>query len=247
MLNIDEKELRQLLVEDRKSYIETSQSDGIGEAISGFSLIISYWLGDFSKISPILGASAWIFAIAILLYGIYKFYKVKRRFYSAKNLYEEICELDDSYEHPFNILLLKSNKKDGRYLLYHNKRWRTYHFPNYKASTTPYDEKTEKGNALKSFMDSFDISDKEQITISKIGDIYDRKYSVGDKTYKKFHFYFYQVETNHQFPNHWWISSFSYNGKKYVWYTLDKMYKKRSIKRTNERVLDFVRNNLEPS
>lgn len=250
MLQVDINELRKLIMEERKKYIETPKLDGTGEMISGLSLIITLLLADFSHLqsqfATVFQIIAWVVTLTIFIRGMFLFIKGKRFFYSAKNLFDEICELDNSFEHPFNIMVLKSSNGEGKYLLFQNKRWKSLHFPNYKVKSLPRSEEEEQEYIQKSFADDIG-ADCTDITVEYIGDIYDRKFSVGDRVYKKFHFYFYQVTTAYNFPQYKFknqLRSFRYNGKKYKWYTLDQMYNTRSIVKTNIKVLDFVRNHF---
>lgn len=250
MLKIDKNELRKLLLEDRKKYIESPRLYGISEIISGISLGITIFLGDYSKLTfvnqYIFQFVVWIICIVLLLCGIYLLVHSLRNRYTAENLFSEICEIDHSVEHAFNLVLINEEtaKKDGKYLLYKNYRWKCFHFLSYKVKRTPYDTDYEKREIVNSIQNDVGIIESEILEIQFIGDLIDKKFSEGDKIYKKFHFYLYGVITNHKFKKTIFkkTSSFRYNGKKYKWYSIDQMYKNNRMKKTNKKVLDYVRN-----
>ena len=252
MLNIDENDLCILIKEERKKYIERPKLYGLGEVLSGISLLITILLGDYSQIpfSEYFKFFFLILSLVVLGYGILITVKNLKDKFNTDDLYNEILELDSHKEHAFNIVLVKSNKNDGKYLLYLNRRWKCYHFISYKVQNAkPYDCVSEQKRIQESLKTDIGLADKE-MKIIYINDFISRKYSVGDHFIKKFHFYFYEVTTSHQFPQSRFFnkqSSFYNNGKKYRWYTIDQMNKIPSIKKTNLDVLDHVRNNCSIS
>ena len=85
----------------------------------------------------------------------------------------------------------------------------------------------------------------ESIAIEYIGNEISNKCSVPNKIEKKYNFYFFiianiilQFDKKH---------IFQFNGKKYCWKTLDKMYSSKNIVKKNKDVLDFVRKKCEIS
>lgn len=249
MLKIDKNELRKLIMEDRKKDIESPKYEGIGEIISAVSIGVSLVLGDFSKVKftnpVILQLILWAICIVICSYGVRLFIKSVLNSFSAEKLFDEICDIDSDVEHPFNLVLIKSDQKDGKYLLFKNQRWKCFHFPSYKVQSIPYNKDIEQSNITNMIVNDIGITISEILKIQYIGDIIDKKFSQGDKMFKRFHFYFYEVTTSHNFHKiHPFNtpSSFWFNGKKYKWYTLDQMYNDKNIIKTNKNVLDFVRN-----
>lgn len=101
MLHIDEKQLR-LLLEERKKFFERPRYEGLGEIISGISMMITLILSDFSDLTLFnpfyLEIVVWGVSIAVLVYGIYIFIKSIIAPYSINN-----------YIVKYQILILKWN------------------------------------------------------------------------------------------------------------------------------------------
>lgn len=246
MLHIDEDKLKLLLL-NKKTRIETPKYSGIGEIISGISIIITLCLSDYSQISIInplyFKISAWLIAIGILIYGTIMLVKSILNFYSIDKLYSEIADLDPQIEKPFNILLIKSNIKSGKYLLFKNERWNCWFFPTYLCSNDLFslvEEIPYIKNCLKR-----DLGLSQNLNIEYIGSHISNKYSFSDKKYKKYHFYYFIIEYINLNINKKYI--FNLNGKKYCWKTLDKMYASKNFVKKNKDVLDYVRQKCDIS
>lgn len=239
MLNIDETQLR-LLLERKRKILEKQKYDGLGEIISSLSLMVTLVLSDFSHLTIInplyFKIFAWGISLAILAYGIYTFIK-SIDVYSVDQLYSEIADIDPKIEHPFNIVVIRDNYENGKYLVFRSKRWKCWLFPNYHC----LNETFSKVKELKYIKECIkrDLRMSEEIEFKYIGNEISEKYSVGDKVIKKYNFHYFQA-TNIaiDFNNK---RTFHYNGKEYCWKTLDQMYSDKDIVKKNKDVLDYVR------
>ncbi len=244
MLNIDESKLEILLL-NRKKRIENPKYNGIGEIVSSISIMITLCLSDYKQVSimkPLhFKIGAWILACGILLFGIYTFVKSVVNFYSIDTLYKEITDLDPNIEHPFNIILIKNNEKSGKYLLFKSKRWSCWLFPNYHCLKN-FNQEEEIINIKKYLKRDLNIS--ENVTVKYIGNEISSKFSVPDKIEKKYNFHYFVV-TNINFLQFDKKRKFRFNGKKYCWKTLDKMYANKNMLKKNSDVLDYVRRKCE--
>lgn len=238
MLQIDEKDLK-LYLEKNKKKIESGKIKGIVDAFSGFSLIVTLSSGDFSGITifpPIyFEIFAWTFAIAFMVYGIAKFIFSKINGIKIVQIYESIEKLDMKKRHEFVIILKKNSSVKGEYLLSYSPRWKCKLFPDYKINDKFDSDDTEK---VSSFIKGFLNWDINPNMIRYIGCLNSEKYSVGNKITKKYYFHFYMTTIDTLQTK---SKPFKYNGKKFYWLTLDKMYKNKNIVNKNADVLDFIR------
>lgn len=236
MIHIEENQLK-LLLEKKRKNLEKPRFDGIGEIISGISLMTTLVLSDFKNftiMNPLYyKIIMWGISIIILLYGVYTFIK-SFNFYSVEQLYSEIADLDPKMEHSFNIIVIKDN---GRYLVIKNKRWKCWLFPNYHCLNANF-SKTKELQYVKECMKR-DFNLKGDTEIVYLGNKISDKYSVGDKVRKKYNFHYFEIKNIGLFLDD--KKSFKYNGKKYCWMTLDKMYSNKNIVKKNNDVLDYVR------
>lgn len=239
MLNIDENQLK-LLLERKRKRLEKRKYDGLGEIISSISLMITLMLSDFTHLTIIkplyFKIIAWGISIAVLAYGIYTFIK-SIEIYSVDQLYSEISDLDPKIEHPFNIVVIRDNHKNGKYLVFKSKRWNCWLFPNYHCLNETFSKAKELRYVKECIKRDLNLS--EEIDFKYIGNKISEKYSVGDKVRKKYNFYYFQatnvvIEFNNK-------RTFHCNGKRYCWKTLDEMYSDKNIVKKNKDVLDYVR------
>lgn len=243
MLIIEKEKLKILLLR-RKREIERPKYSGIAEMISGVSIIFTLCLSDVTKItimSPMLfQIISWTIAIIVLVFGVFLFGKSVIKRYTIDNLFDEILDLDSDIEHPFDIVILKDSDKTGRYLLFRSRRWRCWLFPNYHCLDGPYDQEAEIIHVRECIKRDLGLSGiGEDIEVIYIGNKISNKYSVGDKVEKKYNFHFFWVKNFKMEDNGKRI--FRFNGKKYQWKTLDKMYANKNIVKKNKDVLDYVR------
>ena len=171
-----------------------------------------------------------------MTYGIYTFIK-SIKISSVDQLYSEIADIDPKIEHPFNIVVIRDSRENGKYLVFKSKRWNCWLFPNYHCLNAIF----SKAKELKYITECIkrDLKISEEIEFKYIGNNISEKYSVGDKVRKKYNFHYFQA-TNIaiDFNNK---RTFHCNGKKYCWKTLDQMYSDKNIIKKNKDVLDYVR------
>lgn len=248
MLNIDEKTVK-LFLNQNKSKIETKNFSGIGEIVSGLSLGITLLCSDIKNIpyiSPLYFEMAiWIITTAVFFAGVIQLVHGLSNRYTVDDLYNELVELDSGREHVFNIILLKNNTHEGKYLLFNSKRWKCKLFPNYHALSDPYNVDNESLRIKEAFASDVGVS-KERIETTYLGKINSRKYSFGDKVNKQyvFHFFSISIATQVYDNNFKQKGSFRCNGKKFSWMTLDQMFANKNIMKKNSDVLNFVRNSM---
>lgn len=242
MIKLEEHKLRSFLL-NRKEKIGIKKYSGVGEIISGLSLIVTILCSDFKKILFIKALYfeivSWIIAIIVLGVGIIIFVSSICNTYTTEDLYNELMELDEDKINAYNIILLKNNQADGKYLLFYSQRWKCNLFLNYKAlNSNNYNIKDEIDNIAKLFSNdtgiSCNISD-----IEYLDKLDSKKFSFGDKVEKQYIFYFYTI--NIQVSANMQNLKFCCNGNKYCWMTLNEMYKNKNIIKKNADVLDFIR------
>ncbi len=237
-MQIDDKDLK-LYLEENKKKIEDGKNTGIVDVFSGFSLIVTLLSGDFSCItlfSPIyFEIFAWLIAIMFIIYGTVKFIHSKKNRIKIADIYESIEKLDVNERHEFVIILIQNCRAKGEYLLSYSPRWKCKLFLDYKINGEFDPDDTD---TISSFIKNFLNWDINPETINYLGNFNSEKYSFGDKITKKYLFHIYKTTMDRQGSK---FKSFRYNGKKFSWMTLDKMYKNRNIFKKNKDVLDFIR------
>lgn len=240
MINIDENQLKLLLVKKKKN-IEKSKLEGIGEVISSISLGITLALSDFNHVTmmkPIYFAiGAWLITIFIFIYGIKELTQNFKDRYPVEQLYNDIINLDSEKEHLFNLIVVRNHYNKGKYLVFKNVRWKCWHFPNYHCLNEEVDIDKEKENIKIRLQRDLEIHGN--IDLKYIGNERSNKYSFGDCVNKNYNFYYFEVtdimlECMRK-------NTFKCNGKKYSWKTLDQIYSDKNIVKKNKDVLDFVR------
>lgn len=246
MLNIDEDQLK-LLLEKKRKKLERPKYSGIGEIISGISIIITLSLADFSYVEfmkPLhFKILSWITSIIILVYGIYVFVKSIVDSFTTTQLYNEIANLDPLNEHPFNIIIVRDNNRGGKYLVFRSKRWSCWLFPNYHCLNGIFSKTKELKNIKERLSRDLNISD--EIHIKYLGNEISEKFSISDKVSKRYNFHYFQVadvviECGKR-------NTFYCNGKRYCWKTLDQLYSNKNILKKNKDVLDFIRHMCDVS
>ncbi|MCH5186882.1 MAG: hypothetical protein J1F63_00660 [Oscillospiraceae bacterium] len=246
MLSI-EKESLKLYLERNRNIFESKIISGVGEIISGISLTITLVCSEIKQQVLFLSPGAfriilWIVTSLILLWGMVQSIISIKSHRTVESIYNDIEELgkSDGKSHIFNMVLLKSDKSDGKFLLYKDVRWRCELFPNYKVLDEDYIIDKEKTNVLSKFSSDTGIS-KTKLKIQYVGEFTNTKYSVGDKVNKTYIFHFYILTAKPL--DEQYTHAFSYNGKQYKWKTLNEMYKSKNIKKKNRDVLDYIRSN----
>ena len=242
MINIEESILKEFLL-NRRDKIGVRKYSGIGEIVSGFSLIITLLCSDFNEGSFIsthcFELLSWIIAVAILAVGLRRLIRSICNSYDTESLYNELVGLDENRVNEYNIVLIKNNQLDGRYLLFYSQRWKCKLFLNYKVQNSGNYNVSNEINSIATKL-SVDTGIKcSGLDISYYGELESRKFSYGDKVEKKYKFYFYFVKT--EIPVNMQRTEFSCNGNKFFWMSLNDMYTNKNIVKKNSDVLDFIR------
>lgn len=239
MITIESEDLKKLL-ESNKGIIERPLFTGIGEIVSGISLILTLGTSHFENI-PFFRTSffyclMFFVAIVIIFTGGYSLFVSCKSRQSVGRLFSSIQELDVNHIHVVNIVLFKNSPQDGKYLLKKNKAWKCDLFPSYNTQSSTYDIEKEKVRISNSFSKDIGI---DNLSIDYLGALEKHiKICAGENTPYRYEFHFYRVDfvQSDERLN----KGFSYNGNKYVWKSLDGMLKNKNIMKKNSDVVQFV-------
>lgn len=243
MINVNENEVKELL-NSKKIYIETPKYYGVGEIVSGGSLIITLLSSEFKDISFInsiyFECVIYLISLVILIIGIYKFINSLTSEETVDRIYNEILELDVKHIHQVNIVLFKNTLSKGKYLLIKNKEWSCELFPSYNAITDQYDVSKELIYVKQNFSRDFGVHEKF-LKLSYLGDMEPHlKVCAGTNIQYRYLFHFYNVDLS--ITDKRINQNFKHNGHKYTWKTLDQMIENKNIMRKNRDVVEYVAN-----
>lgn len=235
-----ENEQLKLYLQQRKKMIEFKKFSGIGEIISGISLIITLLCSDFKD--SIIHAQAiniifFIISFSILGYGVFMLINSLFNYFTIEICYRDICELDQKSKHRQNIIVMTDNSEKGRYLLVYNLPWKCYLFPSYIGKVSNSEDQ-EISHFKPLFNKSIGVK-SNIIELNPIGTLNSRKINYAEKSYMNYEFHFYKVKVN-KLDKVFNKKRFKYNGKKFIWMTLDEMYKSRNIMKKNKDVVVFI-------
>lgn len=240
-----ENEQLKLYLQQRKKMIELKKFSGIGEIISGISLIITLLCSDFKD--SIIHAQAiniifFIISLSILGYGIFMLINSLINYFTIEICYRDICELDQKSKHRQNIIVMTDNSEKGRYLLVYNLPWKCYLFPSYIGKVSNSEDQ-EISHFKPLFLESIGIKNNSIIELKHIGELDSRKINCAEKSYMNYNFHFYRVKVKNldQVFNK---KRFKYNGQKFIWMTLAEMYKSRNIMKKNRDVVEYVNDHI---
>lgn len=235
MLRIKEADLKWYL-DSRRSRIERPALSGLGEIVSGISVIFTLISSSFDDglliDAAILEVVFWIFGLGLIVWGIYSLYAAVSKRQTVDNLFQGVAELDTHKLHVVNVVLVRQ-ADTGKYLLVDNEAWKCEIFPSYYAQSGTYDCVREMENIRNSFFrdTGFEV---QSIVCSGHMDKH-IKICAGEDIPYRYEFYFYKVETA---PG---VRSLKrYNGKKYVWKSLDQMRRNKNIMAKNDDVVNRV-------
>lgn len=245
MISINKDELK-LLLEKRKKDIEIPKLSGIGEIASGVSLILTLSTSQFNDI-PIIGTLyfkifCYLFSLLFIGLGLYLFIRGFHSRRTVLNLYEEILELEVNRVHIVNIIVVKNSPQKGKFLLVKNSLWKCNLFPSYNVSTKdePYDFNKQAEKVKQKFSKDIGIADSDlKVTYIGESDIH-TKICAGKKIEFRYLFHFFHISAD-KFDSKG-NKKFTYDGKQYVWMSLDKMMKNKNIMKKNYDVVDYIAN-----
>lgn len=244
MLSIDKKDLK-IFLESKKKLIETKKFSGVGDIISGFSLILTLVLADFSAItfmpSNVFIVIVWIISLLVLAVGVGKFISSITKQYTIENLFNGICALDKSKPYEFCVVIIRDSSQSGKLLQFYNKRWKCYFFPNYQMSIDSNNLAPAKASICNRICNDTSIRMMPE-QVNYIGNDTSTKYSYGDKAEKTylFHYFLYKGKV----PEEKAGKNYYFNGKKYHWMSIESMSTNANMLRKNKDVIEYVRKHI---
>lgn len=239
MFAIKESELQSLL-EKRKSLIGGSVVTMAGLFLGGLNMTYVFW--NASIIQTGIGAAMMIAAlwkpVRIIISSSSARDGIRSLWYSWDDLFAEIKAMDKT-EHEHSIIIIRDtfNTYPNRYLLYNDKRWGCWFFPNYPASKT--DE--ENMEYIKKRLSGDLKIPANNIGLSFVKQEIHEKYSESHKENRRYSHSFFVAEVK-DFPQPERVESFSIDGKQYRWMTIDAMKQDKDIQEKNKDVVKAVEN-----
>lgn len=237
---IDKIKLK-LLLEQKRDYIKRSV-DGIDIVIAAAIYIVSLICSDFKSVfgldKSVIKAVAWILAIVILIYGIYRICKSVKYKYNHHILYRDIENIDEVV-HKFSIVAIKDSYHDfaNKFLLYYDNVWQCWFFFSFHTS-----EHQNEENIVQRISNKLKI-DCKYIKVCYISDRYQPKFSKKDMKNKLYQHSLYQGIIS-QFPDIMKQDEFEIEGTKYKWWTIDEMESDKDIMDMNSDVVSFVKEKI---
>lgn len=230
-----------LLLEQKRDYIKHSV-EGIDILITAVVYIFSLLCCEFKPIfgidKMVVTTLAWVFAVIILVYGIYKIIVSSRHRYSHEKMFHEIENLDEVL-HKFSIVAVKDSYHEyaNKYLLYYDKAWNCWFFFNFPTSEYQNEESLTQrlSNVLK-------IS-TANIKMVAVSDRIQPKYSERDHVNKVYQHSLYQGVIS-EFPDFMKQDEFELEGTKYKWWTISDMETDEEIMAKNKDVVSFVKEKI---
>lgn len=237
---IDKIKLR-LLLEEKRDYISHSL-EGIDVIITAVLYVISLLCSDFKSVfgidKAVIETLAWVIAVIVFAYGIYKLWKSSRYRYSHTRLFHDIENL---YEvlHSFSLVALKDefNKHANRFLLHYDDSWQCWFF--FSFHTSEFDNKSDIIQRLSNTL-KVDASD---IRLRYITTRIQPKFSEKDKVQKVYQHSLYQASL-HSFTDAMKTDEFVLDGTRFRWWTIQEMESDEVIMKKNADVVSFVKEKI---
>lgn len=237
---IDKLKLK-LLLETRRNYIK-NPIEGIDILIAAITYIISLLCSDFKDIlgikSDVIQTIAWIFAVALFIYGIYRLINSLQHKYDHNQLFHEIENLNEVL-HSFSIIAIKDtfNNFSNRYLLYYDKAWKCWFFFSFKTS------ESENESFIKQRLSNILKIEKSSISLKYISDRIQPKYSERDNIHKVYNHSLYEG-TLSNFPELIKQDSFTIDNIDYKWFTIEELESDETVMNKNSDVVNFVKEKI---
>lgn len=243
ILNLKKDEVKDFF-ETHKKDIERPVYAGIGEIVSGITLLLSVVSSDFDNnlIIPARYLDLFVVVLALVFIGVGVYQLIKNLKYrlTTETIVESLIEMDADRIHTVCILLLH-NKTDGKYLLVKNGSWKCLLFPSYNinanfdknAEKFEFDEKAEAEMAKTYFKKMTDVDPRGIQYVGAMDEKIRPCYATGTPYRYKFHFFLLEVDSSDTFLK-------KYNGNTYVWKSLEGMRKNKNIMKKNGDVVRFV-------
>ena len=239
-LLINKLKLKLLLEEKRDSMRHSTE--GIDIIISAILYIVSLLCSDFRSVGNVnalvIETLAWVIAIILLLYGLYKIIYSNKHKYDHHMLYNDIENLNEII-HPFSIVAIKDtfNTYANRYLLYYDKAWDCWFLFNFHTAQQQNEENITRrlSNKLK--------VNPANINVQYVTDRLQPKFSEKDQINKVYQHSLYQGIIV-QYPEFMTQNEFDIDGTLYRWYTLEQMEDDANIMSKNKDVVSFVKEKI---
>lgn len=230
-----------LLLEEKRDSIRHS-TEGIDIIISAILYIVSLLCSDFRSIGNVnalvIETLAWVIAVLLLLYGLYKIIYSHKHKYDHHMLYTDIENLNEII-HPFSIVAIKDtfNTYANRYLLYYDKAWDCWFFFSFHTAQQQNEESITRRLSNKLKIDPTDIN------IQYITDRLQPKFSEKDQINKVYQHSLYQGIIA-QYPDFMTQDEFDIDGTLYRWHTIEQMEDDTNIMSKNKDVVSFVKEKI---
>lgn len=230
---IEEKELSALL-ESRKEHISGSlRAEVLSTAGAVGVLISAYPLqhGDFRDAALAYG----VLLLAIDLVGACKALNDK---YTHKKLLKEIRSLDLT-PRKYSLVAIKDTFREypNRFLLYLDRGWGCPFLLNYKTRSSG------NGDAIREALSHELKIDAENIRLKKLARQTYQKFSSEDGVEKNYEHLLYVAEIQ-DFPKVMQASTFSIDGKDFMWMSIEDMKRDARIQEKNMDVVGLLRENI---
>lgn len=195
------------------------------------------------RMAEAVNAPDWILFVvgfAAFCYGIYRLTQFIRRRYSAKMLYKDVKNMDET-RHRFSLVAIKDtfNTYPNRFLLRHDNDWECDLFFSFRTQ----DNEDKDAENIKSRLSHLLKVSRNEITVKYINETLQTKFSQKDKVTKVYDHKLYMAEISN-FPDSEKKETFVTDGVVYKWRTIEEMRTDPDIQKKNMDVVDFVSANI---
>lgn len=227
-LNIDSRDL-ELLIEKKREYI--GKKYGIVGLIEAVLLALSAYTESYEGLLIPATVIKCVFVGIAVIQIIFFIRELIRPDYNQNDLLEDIKKLD-IVSRTSSIVAIKNSIHPTEYLLYYDKGWGMYMFPNFATVTD------NENNIVRKLSEQLDI-DADDISIGMKAEGQEKKLSTEHNEEREYYYRVYSVK----------IDKFSYEseneftaeGRKYRWMSVDDMLSDDMIKEHNGYVVGLVR------
>lgn len=171
-----------------------------------------------------------------MLYGAYKYAQSQKSKYGHERLLADIENLDRT-EHRHSLVALKDTfaAVPSKYLLYYDEKWKCWFFFSYRTA-----QNDDSGHVRKALSEQLGVPEK-LVKVKWVAERVQTKQSpTGVKTYAH---KLYSAKLS-SFPESVKATTFTLNGTRYCWMTLQEMEKNPEIQKQNLDVVHFVEESL---
>ena len=238
---LDETKLKLLLSEKREEI--GRKYDVLGISLPIVTYIFSLLCSDFHD-TILLRAStirwiAYFLAVVYIIDLLIRFAMSIRKKYNHEMLYEDIKNMNQ-IKHYFSLVAIKDEYHEfsNRYLLYYDKVWKCWFFPNYKT-------KDDNNEAFVATKLSNALHIKEQnITLTYITEKVQPKFSRRDQVQKVYSHRLYQGKIS-DYPKEIQSDTFTLDQIQYRWMTIAEMEEDDVIREVNSDVVSLVKESIQ--